>query len=298
MENRSFTKNQHYVPQVYLRGFSEDNTRVWSYPLESTDSGKLVPIKSVCHQKYLYEIYKNNGEIVAPNWMENTLSKFESMYADYLRALKRKAYYKENYKTKCFLSTKEKLFWMFFVTLQMMRSPSVLQVAQTFADEFFGNQLLDYSKRSLAIYQCLPFFGELKSEDQNAFFSFLKPILNMSVAIGVDENETLFTSDDPVYCYSPHKDITQLEEYERIVMPLTSSLVLIMLGGEAAKGHDRNRLFRLSDEDKQCIKMSIAYAARSRVFSERELGNTDREIIESARKDKIQDEAEAVQRED
>lgn len=291
MENKSLTKIQHYVPQVYLRGFSEDDTRVWSYSLESMDSGKLVPIKSVCRKKDLYEISKDNGEIVAPNWLENTLSRFEGMYADYLHALKRKAYNTENYKTRCFLSAKEKEFWRFYVTLQMMRSPSALQVAQTLIDEFYGNQLLDYSTRSLAIYQCLPFFGELKPEDRNAFFYFLKPILNMTVAIGVDESATLFTSDNPVYCYSSQKDITQLEEYEQIVIPLTSSLVLIMLGGEVAKGHDKNRLFRLNDEDQKTIRMSIAYAAQSRVFSEKELGKTDRMLIKCARRDKTQDEA-------
>lgn len=291
MENKSFTKNQHYVPQVYLRGFSEDNARIWSYSLDPMDSGKFVPIKSVCYIKTLYEIRKNDGELVAQNWIEKVLSKIEGMYAEYLRALKRKAYNKENYRTKCFLSTEEKAFWKFYVTLQMMRSPSVLRKAKMITDELNDNHLLDYETSSLAVYLCLPFFGEMKPKDRNAFVFFLKPMLNMSIAVGVDESETLFTSDNPVYCYSSQKDITLLEEYERIVMPLTSSLVLIMLGGKAAKGHDKNRLFRLSEEDQESIKMSITYAARSRVFSEKELGKTDRMLIECARRDKAQDEA-------
>lgn len=74
-------------------------------------------------------------------------------------------------------------------------------------------------------------------------------------------------------------------------MRIINSLVLIMLGGEAAKGHDKNRLFRLSEEDKESIKMSITYAAHSRVFSEKELGTTDRRIIECASSDKAQDKA-------
>lgn len=291
MENENYTKKQHYVSQVYLRGFSEDGTRIWSYSLDSLDSGKLVAIKSVCYIKNLYEIHKNDGKLVAPNWIENVLSKFESMYADYLRALKKKAYYKENYRSRCFLSTQEKAFWKFFVALQMMRSPSVLSRAQIITDELYENQQMDYKTSSLAIYLCLPFFGEIKPEDRSAFAFFLRPILNMSIAVGVDESEKLFTSDNPVYCYSSQKDITLLEDYERIVMPLTSSLVLIMLGGESAKGHDKNRLFRLNEEDIESIKLSITYAARSRVFSERELEKTDRKIIESARKDKTQDKA-------
>lgn len=34
-------------------------------------------------------------------------------FAYYLHALKKKAYNKENYRTKCFLSTQEKAFWYY-----------------------------------------------------------------------------------------------------------------------------------------------------------------------------------------
>lgn len=48
------TIKQHYVPQVYLRGFSQDKKRIYRYDL-TNESQKLVPISSVCHKKYLYE---------------------------------------------------------------------------------------------------------------------------------------------------------------------------------------------------------------------------------------------------
>ncbi len=264
--------------------------RIWSYSLDPMDSGKLVPIKSVCVENFLYEIRGEDGELLAPNVMESILSQFEGMFAKELRTLQRKAQYKENYKTKCFFTAREKAFWKLYVTIQMMREPNVIREAHDYTKSFLGDQLNERQISALAISQCLPFFSKLEPEDKSAFSAFLQPLLSMSIAIGVDESGTLFTSDNPVYCYTPQKDIVQTE-YERIVMPLTSELVLILLGGELAKAHDKNRLFPLDNEGRESVKLAIAYSARSRVFSERALGKTDREIIEQARKDKAEDKA-------
>jgi hypothetical protein len=142
----------------------------------------------------------------------------------------------------------------------------------------------------LAVSQCLPLFSELKPEDKNVFNVFLKPLLSMSTAIGVDENGTMFTSDDPVYCYSSQREnVLQIEEYEKIVFPLTSNLVLLMFGGEMAKEYDRNRLFPLDYEAQEDIKLSIAYSAENRVFSKTKLLSSDIELINKARKDKETD---------
>ena len=115
----------------------------------------------------------------------------------------------------------------------------------------------------------------------------------MSISVGVDESGTLFTSDNPVYCYAPDReDLTKIEEYEKIVVPLTPNLVLLMFGGELAKEYDRNRLFPLDDEAQESIRLSIAYSARERVFSKTELSPSDIELIKRARSDKETDEAE------
>ena len=68
MDIKKITKKQHYVPQVYLRGFSDDKKHLWSYRLNSSLEGKMVPIESVCRKHFLYEVRGNNGEIVTPNW--------------------------------------------------------------------------------------------------------------------------------------------------------------------------------------------------------------------------------------
>ena len=290
MDIKNFTKKQHYVPQVYLRGFSGDSKRVWSYAVNSIENGRCVPIESVCRENYLYEIKDNDGNWLTPNWIERILSILEGMFAENLRRLEKKAFLKENYRTKSFLTTEEKTFWKLFVTVQMMRSPVVLRVANTVVKELADGQLTENQIQAVAVSQCLPLFNELKPEDKNVFNVFLKPLLTMSTAIGVDENGTMFTSDDPVYCYSSQREnMLQVEEYEKIVFPLTSNLVLLMFGGEMAKEYDRNRLFPLDYEAQEDIKLSIAYSAENRVFSKAKLLSSDIELIKKARKDKETD---------
>lgn len=290
IDKKNITKKQHYVPQVYLRGFSTNNKQIWSYTLSPLDSGKYVAIESVCRENYLYELKDNDGNWLTPNWIERILSILEGMFAENLRRLEKKAFLKENYRTKSFLTTEEKTFWKLFVAVQMMRSPVVLREANTVVKELANGQLTDNQIRALAVSQCLPLFSELKPEDKNVFTVFLKPLLTMSTAIGVDENGTMFTSDDPVYCYSSQREnILQIEEYEKIVFPLTSNLVLLMFGGEMAKEYDRNRLFPLDYEAQEDIKLSIAYSAENRVFSKTKLFSSDIELIKKARKDREAD---------
>ncbi len=175
----------------------------------------------------------------------------------------------------------------------MMRSLIVLSEANAAVMELSQGLLTDNQVHAVALAQCLPLFSELKPEDKNVFNYFLKPLLNLSTAIGVDETGTLFTSDNPVYCYSSQREnMLQIEEYEKIVVPLTSNLVLLMFGGEMAKEYDRNRLFPLDHEAREDIKLSIAYSATNRVFSKTELLPSDRELIKRARREKEIDEAE------
>ena len=295
MGEQQITKKQHYVPRTYLRGFSPDPKRIWSYSLDPMDSGKIVPTESVCFKKFLYEVKDESGNLIAPNLIEKILSVLEGKFATNLRALEKKAFHKENYQTPCFFTTDEKLFWKAFIAVQIMRNPNVIKAAVDVTNDFFGNQLSQNKIQALAMSQCLPFFNEMKPEDTSAFSVFLKPLLDMKIALGVDEGGTIFTSDNPVCCYSSHRDnLSEATEYDEVVMPLTPKLVLFLLGGEVAKKHDRNRLFPLNPENLDFVKRTTAYNAQSWIFSQNTLTENDRAIIEQARKDRKEDEAASI----
>ena len=282
------TKKQHYVPQVYLKGFSSDEVHVYRNELNKDRiiSSKLVPIESIFRKKYLYEIRDSNNSFVALNHVEKCLSALEGMFSAYRNKLSSKAFNKENYKTKCFFTAEEKTFWKLFVVLQMLRSPAVLEVARQFSAEHFGNSIPTNDAYSIATQLCLPFFKELKTEDENCLTKFLEPVYPMSIALGVDYSGRIITSDNPVYFYSQDKTI---ENCEKIVFPITSQLVLLLLGGKMKESYDKNRAFELEDSELDSIIKPIAYSADSTIISRDSLTSGIKTLIREARKDKLED---------
>ena len=62
------TKHQHYIPQVYLKGFSKDSSTIYEYNFKKGEAlDKPVSIESVCRENYLYEVRENNGVIININ---------------------------------------------------------------------------------------------------------------------------------------------------------------------------------------------------------------------------------------
>lgn len=100
------TKKQHYIPQVYLRGFSPEygnnDIPVSKYTVFCHDlTGRNqfndpIPIKSICYEKYLYEVTDRDGEIVLLNHLEHLFLIIEKMFGNYRRELENKASLEEN----------------------------------------------------------------------------------------------------------------------------------------------------------------------------------------------------------
>jgi len=76
-ENKKPHKKQHYVPQSYLKLFSQDGKHLWIYNLKSKDSFQA-PIKNLCYKKYFY------GKDLE---VENALSPVEQKQVEILRKL-------------------------------------------------------------------------------------------------------------------------------------------------------------------------------------------------------------------
>lgn len=208
------------------------------------------------------------------------------MFSTYRNQLMRKAFNKENHRTKCFFTAEEKNFWKIFVVLQMLRSPAVLDVARKFSADYFSDSLSANDAYSIATQMCLPFFKELKPEDENCLTRFLEPVYPMSIALGVNFAGRIITSDNPVYFFSQDKTI---ENCEKIVFPVTSQLVLLFLGGKMKEGYDKNRAFELEDVELGSIIKPIAYSADSTIISRDPLMSEIKNMIREARKDKHKD---------
>lgn len=141
------------------------------------------------------------------------------MFSEYRTRLEKKAFIIENYRTKCFLAHDEKIFWITYLSVQIMRSPKVLSIAKNFCKENFLSSVGVCKAINIALSYCLPFFTELSEESISALSTFLDPMLNMSFNIGVVQgNQELFTSDDPIYILANWP----CKEYGKIIFPISS----------------------------------------------------------------------------
>ncbi len=280
-------RDQHFVPKVYLKGFSEDDVFVIMNEVDQKIIlSKSVPIDTICFKKDLYETKNNQGEFVNRNYLEECLRHLEIQFTYYRERLKKRAYIKDNYKTNCFFTKDEKTFWRVFITLQMLRSPKVLETAKNFSENYFGESMSKNDAHAMAVKTCLPFFEEAKPDSQNCFMILIEPLYSMSIALGVDYSDQLITSDNPVYCYSPNQTI---ESYSRVVFPLTSDLVIVLSGQDYKNEYGKNRLFEISDIDRGLFIKSIAYCANRFIYSKKELSKEIENLILEARRDRTED---------
>ncbi len=277
-KGNDITKKQHYIPQVYLRGFASDNelpmqknkeiesTRIHCYDLVQHKVYKDIPIKTICYEKNLYEVTDGQGNYILPNYLEKVLSQLEGMFANYRKALKGKAYIKENYNTKCFLSREEKVFWITYISIQLMRSPEILKLAEETSQETWKNDINSEQAKNLARLVCLPFFKELNEESMEAklWDTIMGPMFNMSFSVCVDNKASFITSDNPVYLYSK---TFPCEEYEKIIFPVSSDLCLILIGGDEKKEYAKNFLFPASKDVRKMIFSAQIDNAHVRVYS-------------------------------
>ncbi len=168
----------------------------------------------------------------------------------------------------------------------MLRTPNVLNEAKSFSRDYFGESLGGNSSDNIAILQCLPSFKEMELGEQNCFLSFIKPMLEMSIALGVDSKGRIITSDNPVYPFSPDKSI---ENFEEIVFPINDQLVIFLFGGALKEKCGKNRLFTLNDGDIDSLIKLIACPDRKMIFSKQPLSDEYRQLIKLARNDKADD---------
>lgn len=315
------TEKQHYVPRVYLKGFApqyldkcSENSKssktkycVFYYDLqERTQSNIAVPINSVCFERDLYELTGKKGEVVYDNRLENCFSILEKRYAKLRTNIEKKAFVKDNYKTKCFLTRDEKLQLMGYMTIQILRTPTFLNLALKVAQEVWENGKSEEQLKNIVRIQCLSFIDTYYKKDENDVcnnkkfvrisdnqFKILGLIIGsmsgMSFMIGVDNESRLITSDNPVYIRNSNKDCfmnggdTQNDE---IIFPITARLCLIMVGGENKDKYPNNCLFEITDEWRKRIFAAMCCTTDRKIFSNHELDKDELKIIDEILEDR------------
>lgn len=321
------TKKQHYVPQVYLRGFApqylktdSEKTKiakskygVFYYDLRERKQSEIaVPINSICFENNLYEVTGKSGEIVYDNRLENRFSGLESKYAELRTNIKNKAFIKENYKTNSFLTSDEKLHLMGYMTIQLLRTPTFLNLALEVAKEVWKNDKSEEQLKNIVRIQCLSFIdtycrNDEKYVDNNKKFvgisdnqfeilgSIIRPMVGMSFMIGVDNKSRLITSDNPVYIGNSNKECLmkgEVVQNNEIIFPITASLCLIMFGGENKDKYPKNCLFEITDEWRKHIFVAMCCTTDKKIFSNHKFDKDELKIIGEVLKDEAKGDTE------
>ncbi len=89
---KKMTRDQHYVPQFYLRNFTDERGEVWIYEPDNNRIFSAKP-KSICFEKDLYETQFQNentpfGKYLLPNNIENIFQGQEGKYAKLINKIK------------------------------------------------------------------------------------------------------------------------------------------------------------------------------------------------------------------
>lgn len=198
-----------------------------------------VPIKSICYSKYLYEVTGHSGEIVLPNYLEHFFAGIEKMFSDFRSGLERKAFIEDDYRTNCFLTNDEKVFWVTYIIIQILRTPQILEIAESLSIETWGDNVSSKQAKNIARKLCLPFFKEIDESSNEAFIinALFEPMKNMSLCVGIDRSKSIITSDKPIYvCGSDFP----CEEYDEIIFPVSSELRLFLFGNENKAKYRKN----------------------------------------------------------
>lgn len=294
------TKDEHYVSQAYLRGFSpqyemakkreikNSKCMIYCYDLKKRQQSHQIPIKSICFEKYLYEVKNEQGEIILLNYLEKVLNRLEIMYSKYRSMLEGKAFCKEGIFADCFLSQEEKAFWTTFIVIQTLRSPQILKEAALALKGLMGEGFSDIQARNISRLYCLPFFREINQETPEAFlFNMLfEPMMDMSFVVCVDKKGRIITSDKTMYVYATE---FPTKEYEKVIFPISSEICLILLGGEEKKEYKRdNFLVPMNESIRKMIVQAISDSAFEKIYANHALDEQELQWVEEVMKSKSQ----------
>lgn len=289
VKEKNVTKRQHYIPQVYMRGFSPQYQNgqndiplsrytIYCYSLKNNDKIKNpIPIKSICYKDYLYELTDCQGQFVEINHLEKYFAEIERKLGCYRGFLEKKVFIQDNYNTRCFLTTEEKVFWITYISIQILRDPHILELAEAVSLETFEKEINVEQAKNIARMVCLPFWKKLEDGGKETIIlkSIFEPMLNMSFGIGVDKQAGIITSDRPVVIISEEYPC---EEYGMVVFPISSQICLFLFGKDKKKLCQKNFLFPIGDDQRKEINMIIAKSAYETIYSRSPLKN--REILE------------------
>ena len=288
LESGNVTIRQHFVPRVYLRGFSPEYIPckrkkhkgvpfIWRYSVTDNEQ-KMVPITSVCFDENIYEYTGKTGEVVLRNYLEKVLAQFESMFMEYRSKLEQKVYCESNLSTNCFLNKKEKDFWALYISQQILRDPEVIEMASELSREILNASLTEKQSRNIALSFCVPFLREINenTEEAKILSIIAAPMRDSDYHVLLDKEGGFVTARRPVYVEAKISPEKEVEYYDLVVFPISSQICLVL-----TKRKSKYFMNRLHIGNEMCRKDVLFWLSQrnDEIFSNHELSDKELAII-------------------
>lgn len=285
LTKQSPTRKEHYIPQVYLNGFASSDKRIYFFDLNTLKySDCMVPVKDICYKKDLYEYKNKNDDIIYTNTIEKALSVLERMFSKHRESMRSRIKLTDPH-TKNFLSDEEGVFWITYITVQLLRMPKVINEISSALEEMIPSNGDSNLHRNTALFLLLPFLRQLEPESIEArlYGEIFDSISKMKCTVAYDSQHRLFTSDCPLYLYAPTQKIS---DCRKIVFPIDSSLCIIFTTEEL---YPDNGIISINDYELESIFKSIAYASDEKIYTATRFTKQELVWIKSALNDKKTD---------
>lgn len=257
------TVDEHYVPRMYLRGFSEIKGEKAFICQFDTNTMQQMPtsiqVDDVCFEKNLYELKDSNGSIIAQNSIENTFRQIEKNTCRVIRSIIDKSQNENCLNCSTILSEEDKSLLIIFITALLYRDPQTIVRGMRSLQE--KNPNVDCrNARNFTLMNLLPLSGDPKWDNNTIIRSAIETLSSMFFQIGFTGNDNILTSDRPVIQWL---SLDSSDNRPRAVaFPLTSKLVLYMFPIENVEQNMRSCFFKMSEQQINDIQTNIAVCAR------------------------------------
>lgn len=275
----SDTIREHYIPQFYLRNFSTDNKRIYQYQLNSRSPSKLVSIESICCEKNLYEFRGENGEIIYKNLIEKSFAICESEISNVIKSIISKSQHIENFQTLCFLTTNEKAMLILFISMLILRTPTILNSIQDATLWLWKGRISANKAYNMALQALFPIYKELDPDDINLLATIMTWFEKMSFQIGITGCDCLLTCDRPIILRGGNEVFNS----DDVIFTLTPRVLLYMKKLELTGAFYKNRLTYLSKEFVNAVNREIIANSNRWIFSKNLITSKQIEFIEKIR---------------
>lgn len=254
------TVKEHYVPQFYLKNFTDENGLIYIYDFKRNKYLTQSP-RNICYENNLYEIKWENanpklGEFVLPNYIEKTFCEYEGIFSKVLTKILQVCCPSQNPNALILQGNERNIFFQFIVNM-IVRNPknmealalSKLEPRDTNNDEIKQiRTMLDDIEFGGADSICLAAKKKamLTDEFENSFTqACLVALKRLNYTFFYARTNSFITSNIPA-CVGD--DSTIIEDDKTCIYLALSSKVAVLFGNYKYSNNFKNRMVCLEEK--------------------------------------------------